>query len=89
MKVTFEFEVADALVQPLDYYANFGELGSESAGCKKCVFRPMCVAYTDSINLAFDGSIIDCKFPCWESQYDRCHGTGRRVFVLKSNTNKQ
>lgn len=89
MKVTFEIEVADALVQPLDYYANFGELGSESAGCKKCVFRPMCVAFTDSVSLELDPNGINCKFPCWKSKSDRYHGTGRRVFVMESNTNQQ
>lgn len=84
MKVTFEIEVADALVQQLDYYENFGPLGSESAGCKKCVFRPMCVAFTDSVSLelALDG--ISCKFPCWKSKSDRLHGTGRQVFILNS-----
>lgn len=89
MKVTFEIEVDDALVQPLDYYANFGELGSASAGCKKCVFRPMCVAFTDSVSLELPLHGINCKFPCWQNKADRLHGTGRQVFVLNSNTNRR
>lgn len=89
MKVSFEIEFDDALVHQLDYYENFGELNSEDAGCKKCVFQPMCAAFVDKVhptNLAYSA---DCKFPCWKNKSDRYHGTGRKVFVLKPQTEKQ
>lgn len=86
MKVTFEIEIDDALVHQLDYYENFGKLGSESAGCKKCVFHPMCTAFTDQVFETLDGYRVDCKFPCWANKSDRLHGTNRKVIVVKPNT---
>lgn len=86
MKVTFEIEVDDALVHQLDYYENFGKLGSESAGCKKCVFNSMCTAFTDQVFESLDGYRTDCKFPCWDSKRDRIAGTNRKVIVVKPNS---
>lgn len=85
MRVTFEIEIDDALVNQLDYYENFGELNSESAGCKKCVFHPMCTAFTDQVFESLDRYRVDCKFPCWANKSDRLHVTNRKVIVVKPN----
>lgn len=86
MKVTFEIEIDDALVHQLDYYENYGEVGSEGAGCKKCVFHPMCTAFTDQVFESLDSYRVNCVFPCWANKSDRMHGTGRKVIVVKPNT---
>ena len=86
MKVTFEIEIDDALVHQLDYYENYGELGSAGAGCKKCVFHPMCTAFTDQVFDTLVSHRTDCKFPCWANKSDRMHGTNRKVFVLTNQS---
>lgn len=89
MKVTFEIEIDDALVHQLDYYENFVVDDLGGAGCWKCVFYPMCQAYSEKIFDTIDSSKVDCKFPCWMNKSDRYHGTDRKVFVFKPNTNEK
>lgn len=85
MRVTFEIEIDDALVNQLDYYVNYGGLGAEDAGCKKCIFNPMCSAWVDTVAKTSVDFREDCKFPCWLTRSDRQHGTDRKVFVLNPN----
>ena len=89
MKVTFEIEIDDSLVEQLDYYQNFGELHSPKAGCKKCIFRPMCNFWVDGIGERLPYNSRDCKFPCWAKKADKYSGTNRKVFVLKHETSQQ
>lgn len=83
MKVTFEINIRSEKLQSLDYYENFGKLGSEDAGCKKCIFKPMCDYFVDHIASDFEYEDVDCKFPCWKNQALRLRGQDRAVFVLK------
>ena len=85
MKVTFDIEIDDRLVQSLDYYENYGEVTSPYAGCKKCIFFPMCTQFNDRLGDILNWNNLDCKFPCWKSKRDRIAGTDRKVFVF---TNK-
>lgn len=84
MKVTFEIEIEDKLVDNLDYYLNFGEKNDPKAGCNKCIFVGMCSYFTDQMREKISIEEIDCKFPCWSTRYDRITGTNRRVFVPKT-----
>lgn len=85
MKVTFEVEIDDVLVKQLDYYEHFGDLGSPEAGCKKCVFLPMCSNWVDVVGQKFPEWKSDCKFPCWETKRDRFQGANRKVFIMNPN----
>lgn len=89
MKVTFEIEIDDALVHQLDYYENFAVSAYGDAGCKKCVFYPMCHAFSENIFDTIERSKVECKFPCWANKSDRLHGIDRKVFVLKPSTKKK
>lgn len=88
MKVTFDIEIDDRLVQSLDYYENYGEVTSPDAGCKKCIFHPMCAHFTDKLGDILNWNNLDCKLPCWNSKRDRIAGTNRKVFVFNKQTKK-
>lgn len=83
MKVTFEIEIQSSNIERLDYYENYGDLMSPEAGCKKCVFQPMCSYFVDKLSNEHPARTIDCKFPCWNSQRERQACQNRGVFVMK------
>lgn len=89
MTVTFDIEIDDRLVQSLDYYENYGEVDSYGAGCKKCIFQPMCSYFTDQLGDNLNWDNLDCKFPCWNSKRDRISGTDRKVFVFANKAIKK
>lgn len=88
MKVTFEIEIPDELVDDLDYYKNYGNMNGPKAGCKKCMFYGMCSYFTNRIRLDLDWDNINCKFPCWKTERDHSTGANRHVYVLKTNSDK-
>lgn len=83
MKVTFEIELKVDTIERLDYYENYGDMMSSNAGCKKCIFQPMCNYFVENISINHPNRSIDCKFPCWNSNYDRKRCLNRGVFVMK------
>lgn len=89
MKVTFEIEIEDGVLDKLDYYENFGEMGSKEAGCNKCVFRPMCSIWIDIESKHVSPKDSEIKFPCWDNRHDHFHGTNRHVFVSHSEPEEQ
>lgn len=83
MKVTFEIEIQSSDIERLDYYENYGDLMSPEAGCKKCIFQPMCNDFAEKLFSVLPDGTIDCKFPCWNSQRERKAIQNRGVFVIK------
>ena len=86
MKVTYEIEIEDGIVDKLDYYENFGDMGTQDAGCNKCIFRPMCSIWIDIDAKYIDQKQSEIKFPCWDNRRDHSHGTNRHVFVVHSKS---